>query len=34
VYVMRGASLAAPVNVQSGDGKASLKFIGSATEQA
>ena len=33
VWVMRDAALAAPANVQSGDGKASLKFIGSAVEQ-
>lgn len=34
VFVMRGASLAAPVSLQSGDGKAQLKFIGAAAEQA
>lgn len=34
VWVMRNAALAAPANVQSGDGKAALKFIGSAIEAA
>lgn len=33
VWIMRAASLAAPVSVQSGDGKASVKFIGSEVEQ-
>lgn len=33
VWVMRNAALAAPVSLQSGDGKASIKFIGSAVEQ-
>lgn len=34
VYVMRGAGLAAPLSVQAGEGKASLKLIGTAVEQA
>lgn len=33
VWIMRGAALAAPVNIQSGDGKAQVKFIGSEIEQ-
>lgn len=33
VWVMRNAAMASPVNVQSGDGKATVKFIGSAVEQ-
>lgn len=33
VWIMRGAALAVPVNVQSGDGKAQVKFIGSEIEQ-
>lgn len=33
VYVMRRAAMALPAPVQSGDGKASLKFIGTATVQ-
>lgn len=33
VFVMRNASLATPVKAQSGDGKASVKFIGSPAEQ-
>lgn len=33
VWIMRGAALAVPVNVQSGDGKASVRFVGSAIEQ-
>ena len=33
VWVMRGAALAAPAEVQSGDGKATVKFIGSEIEQ-
>lgn len=32
-WIMRNAAMASPVNVQSGDGKASIKFIGSAVEQ-
>ncbi len=32
VWVMRQASLAAPVNVQAGDGKAQVKFFGAAVE--
>lgn len=34
VWVMRNAAMAMPVNIQSGDGKATVKFIGSAVEQA
>jgi hypothetical protein len=34
VWIMRNAALASPVAVQSGDGKASLKFIGSKVESA
>ncbi|SNT28975.1 Phage tail tube protein [Noviherbaspirillum humi] len=34
VFIVRNASLAMPVKPQSGDGKASVKFIGSAAEQA
>lgn len=33
VWVMRSASLATPVNVQSGEGKAPVKFIGAQIEQ-
>lgn len=31
-WIVRKACLAAPINVQSGDGKASIKFIGAAAE--
>jgi hypothetical protein len=34
IYIVRNASLATPVSLQSGDGKASLKFIGSPAEDA
>lgn len=34
VYIMRNASLAMPVSLQSGDGKAAVKFIGSEIEEA
>lgn len=34
VWVLRNAAIAAPLNVQSGDGKATLKMIGSAIEEA
>ena len=34
VWIMRNAAMAMPVSVQSGDGKASIKFFGSAVEQA
>lgn len=33
VWIMRNASISAPVGVQSGDGKATVKFIGAAAEQ-
>lgn len=33
VWIMRNAALAVPLNVQSGDGKATVKFVGSAVEQ-
>ena len=33
VWIMRSASLASPVGIQSGDGKANVKFIGAAVEQ-
>lgn len=33
IFVMRDAELAAPVEVQSGEGKASLKFFGKPMEQ-
>jgi hypothetical protein len=33
VFVMRNGALATPLKPQSGDGKAAVKFIGSAAEQ-